>query len=677
MLRPDKMLVGTLLAALIVPFIIFLIFALGFSWREQRRDVQVSTQERAEQSATEIATHLEAVSYGLTLSATAESVMEGRWPQARYRTGQIARLSGNWRNLIIQDSATGAILVNLHNRPLPARPASTLGLAPNTVVFSDIERLQSGQPALFARILSREGPRALLLTAELDPAPIQKIVLKFATAEGVNAVVDGRGLFVARTRDWPARFGTPATQYVRNAISKSRSGIYEGVTYEGLKNYTAFKMIDGMGWSAHVAVSNELFDRPQRQWLYSVVIAGIISVCLALLVAAATFRMIQARRIMEEKSRHAERLESIGRLTGGIAHDFNNMLAVILGNVDLAQRKLAKGNPDIGDFLSGAEQGVLKAKALTHRLLAFASKQKLESRFIDVNALVAGMEMLLKRTLGSTISIEVKLAKESWLVQSDTGELENAILNLAVNARDAMPTGGTLIIAVENVSKGARLAMMSRPHESDCVAISVTDTGTGMSPQVAARALDPFFTTKEIGKGTGLGLSQIHGFVSQSNGRIWIDSDEGVGTTVMLLLPRAMGDADRVEEPAPAVADHTPDQTILVIEDETELLGMLTSELSEAGYNVMQAKDGEKALRLLRRHRRIDLVITDMNIPHMDGVTFAAQAHAMRPGLKILFMSAINRDDIPQDTLLCKPFTMAEMEAALRRLLAPKLVQQG
>jgi len=376
----------------------------------------------------------------------------------------------------------------------------------------------------------------------------------------------------------------------------------------------------------------------------------------------------QALQRAEEALRQSQKMEAIGQLTGGIAHDFNNILTGILGSLELMQRRIAAGRiADVGRYIDAAITSANRAAALTHRLLAFARRQSLDPKPIDVNQLIGSIEELLVRTLGENIAVLTELDASLWLAFSDANQLESALLNLVINARDAMPGGGRLTIATKNA---ALIGSPSRGDDDfrpgDYVEIAIADTGTGMSPEVLEKVFDPFFTTKPIGQGTGLGLSMIYGFVRQSNGHIQIESTVGEGTVIKLYLPRLL---EAAEESALLIEGQTPraqmGETVLVIEDEDAVRMLVIEVLEELGYKTIEAMDSKTALPVLESAQRIDLLVTDVGLPGMNGRQLAEIAREKRPGLGVLFMTgytqaaAMRGGFLDQGMeMILKPFTV-------------------
>ncbi len=386
---------------------------------------------------------------------------------------------------------------------------------------------------------------------------------------------------------------------------------------------------------------------------------------------------IQIREKTEEALRQAQKMEAVGQLTGGVAHDFNNLLQVITGNLDILRQRTQDGQ--IGRLVNGALRGAERASALTQRLLAFSRRQPLEPRPLDVNKLVAGMSDMLRRTLGETIEVETVLSGGLWVAFADANQLENALLNLAVNARDAMPEGGKLTIETGNAYLDEDYAASQQEVEpGQYVSVAVSDTGTGMSKETLARVFEPFFTTKDAGRGSGLGLSQVFGFMRQSDGHVTIYSELGGGTTVRLYLPRSTGGEAGIEVvPETSTADGAANEVVLVVEDDADVRANTAMMVQELGYGVVEAPDGEAALRALERQPSVRLLFTDVGLPGgLDGRQLADKARQLRPDLPVLFTSGYARNAIvhhgrldPGIEMIGKPFTFAALGAKLRKIL--------
>ena len=383
----------------------------------------------------------------------------------------------------------------------------------------------------------------------------------------------------------------------------------------------------------------------------------------------------------EDALRQAQKMETLGQLTGGVAHDFNNLLQIVTGNLELLQRDLPEDQARLRRAADNAMAGAERAALLTQRLLAFSRRQPLAPERIDPNRLVSGMSDLLNRTLGETIEVETIQSARIWPVEIDVNQMENALLSLAVNARDAMPDGGKLTIEVANTHIDEDYAAQeAEVSPGQYVLISVSDTGQGMDEDVLSHAIEPFFTTKEVGRGTGLGLSMVYGFIKQSGGHIRVYSERGHGTTVKIYLPRFYGplpdnDTGTVSRATPVCGS---DETVLVCEDDDKVRAYTVDVLKELGYRVMEADNGAAALQALETASEpIDLLFTDVILPGgMTGADIAQQARAQQPGLRILFATGYARNAIihhgrldPGVELLTKPFTYAELATKVREML--------
>ena len=390
---------------------------------------------------------------------------------------------------------------------------------------------------------------------------------------------------------------------------------------------------------------------------------------------------VRRREIAEEALRQSQKMEAVGRLTGGIAHDFNNHLTVISSNIELLQRRLPAGSASLMRLADAAMTGVQRAATLTHRLLAFSRQQPLEPEALDLGRLVSNISELLRRTLGETIAIETVLPGGLWLTRIDSNQLENALLNLAVNARDAMPEGGKLTIETANAQlDDAYAASHAEVTAGQYVMLAVADTGTGMTPEVISKAFEPFFTTKPLGRGTGLGLSMVYGFVKQSGGHLAIDSEPGQGSTVKIYLPRFIRQEPRRPPVASAATDaqsKAKGETILVVEDDEGVRRTAVEALREMGYEVLEAGDAMEGVRLIVDRGGIDLLFTDVGLPGgVNGRALADAASSARPGMRVLFTTGYTRNAVLKNGTLdhgvhfiAKPFNLAALAAKVREVL--------
>jgi PAS domain S-box-containing protein len=386
----------------------------------------------------------------------------------------------------------------------------------------------------------------------------------------------------------------------------------------------------------------------------------------------------EALRESERRLAQAQKMEAVGQLTGGIAHDFNNLLLVITGNLELLELHLERDEPKV--LLKEAQDAAGLGSQLTDRLLTFARRRHMDPQVIQLNDLVVSITDMLRRTLGEHIALSTSLARDIWAVRVDAGQVQSAIVNMAVNARDAMPKGGKLVVESRNMLFDADHSdFLSELKPGEYVQLSISDTGAGMAPEVRDRAFEPFFTTKEMGRGTGLGLAMVYGFVKQSGGHITIYSEVGHGTTINLYFPRA--DAGFVAAAPGKVKgqfDPRARETILVVEDDARVRQLTITRLKMIGYQVLEASDGPKALDILRRNGAVDLVFTDLIMPGgLSGREVAIRARELKPGIKVLLTSGyaeelVHGDDLQRERLkvLRKPYQQADLVAALREVLA-------
>ncbi|WP_219407114.1 response regulator [Pseudomonas sp. Colony2] len=381
----------------------------------------------------------------------------------------------------------------------------------------------------------------------------------------------------------------------------------------------------------------------------------------------------------EEALRQSQKMEAVGQLTGGIAHDFNNMLTGIIGSLELLRRRVARGRTeDLDSLIDLGVTSANRAAALTHRLLAFSRRQSLDSKPVQINQLVSSMGELLHRSLNESITLDIRLTEQLWTAEVDPNQLESALLNLAINARDAMPNGGKLVVETTNRHLDSVFtAAYGTLTPGDYVELSVSDTGCGMPESVISRAFDPFFTTKPIGQGTGLGLSMIYGFARQSHGHVSIRSVVGQGTTVSLFLPRYVGEVIADEPLNPALLPFAnAGETVLIVEDDPAVRVLVSAVLSELGYAFVEAGDADSAMPIIESSQRIDLLISDVGLPGMNGRQLAEIGRQVRPELKVLFITGYAEHAAvrggfldPGMQMITKPFTFDLLTAKVREMI--------
>ena len=492
---------------------------------------------------------------------------------------------------------------------------------------------------------------------------------------------------------WRGSGPAPPDALLKAAAENPRSGVLmQPSSFDGIVKMIAYKRLER--YPIYVTVGRTR-DSIVGEWvafmathLYFGVPATIGLVLLCLLALRRTRREAEAtaqareamaqREAAEAQLRQAQKMEALGQLTSGIAHDFNNLLTAISGNVELLARRVRERDPELQRLVGAAMRGVDRAATLTQRLLAFARRQPLDPKPLDANRLIAGMSDLLRRTLGEDLEAETVLAGGLWLVFADANQLEHSLLNLAINARDAMARGGKLTVETANTFLDETYAATREEVAAgQYVVISVSDTGSGMSAEVRDKAFEPFFTTKETGQGTGLGLSQVYGFIKQSGGHCAIYSEPGQGTTVRLYLPRHLGQVETATEPVLPRAAASRGEAILLVEDDADVRTFASDLLHELGYDVVAAETGVEGLGLLEEHPEVRLLFTDVALPGgMTGRQLADEAVRRRPGLKVLYMTGYARNAIvhqgrldPGVELIVKPFTSAALASRIRQLL--------
>ena len=421
------------------------------------------------------------------------------------------------------------------------------------------------------------------------------------------------------------------------------------------------------GWMRLMA-SHLIFGIPATLFL-----VGLVS--LALRRTRAFYAEADRRELAEQALRQSQKMEAVGQLTGGVAHDFNNLLTIIIGNIGIAKRGVVEARAEraLDNALVGAE----RAAQLTQRLLAFSRRQPLNPRVLDVNKLILSISDLLTRTLGENIKLETISGAGLWKVEADASEMESTLLNLALNARDAMPEGGKLTIETSNAYLDDEYCRQQEDlTPGQYILIAISDSGSGMSAETIDRAFEPFFTTKEAGKGTGLGLSQVYGFMKQSNGHVKIYSEPGEGTTIKLYLPRREGDEAAVSGDDQAGSDRGREETILIVEDDDGVRQYASEILRDLNYQVIEAKDSASALRLLEANKKFDLLLTDVVLPGKNGRELATEIERRRPGTKILFMTGYSRNAIvhhgrldPGTELIQKPLIERDLARKIRQVL--------
>ena len=549
----------------------------------------------------------------------------------------------------------------------------------------------------FARALSllqdaEIGQRGYILTGDEEYLkPYQGAALSFSREmEAIEKLVarPSRISEIAKIRDLATAKFAELDATVTRMRSGDRAGAIDIVkTNQGKLIMDEVRMMiagmvafDDRALKERLAAANDNARLLQWSILAAIFVVFLLAIYVIMANRAHVYSLIEAFRQRERDGaqiRQMQKMQAIGQLTGGIAHDFNNMLAVVIGSLSLMQKRLAQGNTDISRYADAAMEGAQRAATLTSRLLAFSRQQPLTPVTLDLNKTVAGMSELIRRTIGENIQIETVLAGGLWRTFSDPSEVENAILNLSVNARDAMPDGGKLTIETANCHLDEHYAA-SRDDVAagQYVLIAVTDTGSGMSKEIIARAFDPFFTTKPSGKGTGLGLSQVYGFVKQSGGHVQIYSETGQGTTVKIYLPRTTRAETLVKEQKVEAPKGNAEELILIVEDEHRVRDVSVSALRELGYTVIHADSGESALDKLRTNPGVRLLFTDVVMPGMNGKALASKALEDFPNLKVLYTTGYTHNAVVHNgtvdegaQLIVKPYTVDQLANKVREIL--------
>jgi two-component system, NtrC family, sensor kinase len=541
--------------------------------------------------------------------------------------------------------------------------------------------------------LVRDGVFVGVLEISVLPSNFFHFFATLAYAEGQQfSLIRNDGLFLARYPMAPPGAPTRLDEnsgFRRTIARTPAGGLYTTLSpIDHIERRFAARRLGGTPLYVTTGFSTSVM---RSEWLWGMATHLIYGVPVTLFLFFSLFAVllrtrrlyaeINRRAAAEEALRQSQKLDAIGHLTGGVAHDFNNLLTIIIGNLEAAQRQLESWTDGaqikLSRRLENAMHGAQRAATLTKRLLAFSRQQPLNPALLDVNRVLNGLSDFLRRALGEDVSLEIVGGGGVWPVEADAAELEAAILNLAVNARDAMLEGGKLTIEASNsYLDEAYCRQNADVQPGQYVQIAVTDTGSGMPKDVIERAFEPFFTTKESGQGTGLGLSQVYGFVKQSGGHVKIYSEAGEGTTIKIYLPRFFGKASATEENAAAPSRSRSGESVLVVEDDTDVRDYVVETLASLGYKVFEAGEAEIALRLLDENPSVHLLLTDVVMPGMNGRKLAEEARLRRPDLKILYMTGYSRNaimhqgrlDIGVD-LLQKPISSEQLARAVHKML--------
>jgi two-component system, NtrC family, sensor kinase len=564
---------------------------------------------------------------------------------------------------------------------------------PGVYIGSVHESISGGQPYFSFNRARRGADGTFLGVVEMSllPSDFSRFYAQLVTGAGLLfAMVRDDGTELARFPPLPREVHLNDRSGFHKAITADPAGGFYTSTSEtnNIQRRIGFRRIPGfpvyvIAGIAAAQIRNEWMGAMSLHLIFGIPATAFLfgAVMVVLQRTQRLYAEQDRREAAEVAMRQSQKLDAIGHLTGGVAHDFNNLLTIIIGNLESAQRQLESWTEGaqfkLGQRLANAMHGAQRAATLTKRLLAFSRQQPLNPAALDVNRLLNGLSDFLRRALGEDVSLEIVGSGGVWPVEADSAELETAILNLAVNARDAMPGGGKLTIEASN-SYLDDMYCQEHPdvQPGQYVQIAVTDTGGGMSKEIVERAFEPFFTTKQSGQGTGLGLSQVYGFVKQSGGHVKIYSEPGEGTTVKIYLRRFLGKYEVQEERKSEPRRGRSGECILVVEDDADVRTYVVETLSGLGYDVLEAADAGAALRLLEQHKTVNLLLTDVVMPGMNGRKLADEARQLQPALKVVFMTGYSRNAIvhqgrldPGVALIQKPLSSELLAATIRQVL--------
>ncbi len=667
-----RSLVALGLAALL-PVVVFVAVQVLYTLKRDREQVESQTLARASEVMALVDAKIAADVSAMRVLATSPWLDGPDWPHFYIRCQRVLKSNLHWKTVIVSNAVTGEPIMDLR-RPLEQGAQGAHVIDANSSFHNDdavidgIEREEEGAAPLvyLHQPVIHDGQLLYVITVPIDPTAFQQILREHAPTDPVAAIVDRTARFIARTVNYEQRLANIGSESLRQAVEKGGSGFYPSTTLEGLSAYTAISTSPISGWSTHIAVASSVIDG-SRLWSYSVAtVAGFGAVLLAGVLILLVLREMADRRRADEMLRQSQKMEAIGQLTGGIAHDFNNLLTAIIGSVDLIRKRTAD-DARLHRLAINALDAARRGAKLTSQLLAFSRNQQIALIDVDLVVMIDDMRELLAQSVDARIQITITIDPQARYVISDPAQLELALLNLAVNARDAMPDGGRFSIS----SHIATALDCSELPRGNYVRLDITDTGSGMSEEVRARALEPFFTTKPVGGGTGLGLSQVFGVVRQSAGATYLRSTPGEGTTVSLILPQGAARAVNItvqtvsgnEESVASPAN------VLVVDDDAQVRTTVVESLRAHGYLVAEANDGSDALAQME-YSCPDLLLIDFAMPGRNGAEVAGLARGRYPQLKVLMVSghadnAAIRAAIGTVRLLRKPFDTQELVKAV------------
>ena len=640
--------------AAMLPTVVFAAFSVFHLLRLERERVTDATLAQSQVVMTLVDTQLQRHLAALDVVSSSVYFETRDWGEFYRRLQRLLAANPLWESIVVIDAQRREEIFDLR-RPF-GEPIAVPGaheralqrvIAAGTQLVGSIESHE--HPIIWVYVPVRtEGTVTYAISAALKPYIFQDVLTAYAAPGSTGAIVDADGYFIARTVDYSERIGTQA---------------------EGLKNYTAYHVSPISGWSTYLAVASASIDTPTRWSFVAAGIAALGGLALGGLLVMLVLRDMAERRRADEMLRQSQKMEAIGQLTGGIAHDFNNLLTAVIGNLDMIRTRVA-GNDRLQRMSDNALEAARKGAKLASQLLAFSRSQRLNVGSVDLTQLLTGMSGLLSQSVGPSVRVDLQIDDDARFAVSDANQLELALLNLAVNARDAMPDGGTLTIRGRLITD----ADHPLPH----VELSVADTGSGMTEEVRSRAIEPFYTTKPTGLGTGLGLSQVYGVVHESGGTLAIDSEPGRGTTVRLTLPAGTPPTVRTDDdsqsPPTVPGARSRDQMhVLIVDDDRLVRRFMSDSLRSLQYQVTAVENGEQAIASLERER-FDLLLVDFAMPGMNGADVAREAQNRQPDIKVLMVSghadsAVVEAALGSARLLRKPFDLAELGAAVAETL--------
>jgi signal transduction histidine kinase/CheY-like chemotaxis protein len=664
-----------LVLAALLPLVV-LSGALGFAWLRSEQDALEADARNRVNHLSALVAHDLAAHSAVIRSLTQVLVLDGPVDEAGFSEVALRflREQPQWIAVRLSEPSGGIIIdvPGMQQGNVVDEASHRRAVEGRQIVIGSVMRGPRGRAAFTVRApVLRADQVRYVLTAIIAPETIRDLLLSQGLpTDWIAAVVDGEGRVVARSTGDPAFIGGLATETARAAIRSGSSGSYEGKSLTGLDVITTFRVLPESGWSVHVAIPTPAYRAPLIRSMWLLGTATALSLLMVAMFMWLLLREMRLRRREETGLETARRMEALGRMTGGIAHDFNNLLQILHGGAELLKRR--RHDPDrVSTLADGLLNAAMRGRTLTRQLLAFAGRSSHSPQAFDLSERTADLLHLLKRSTREDVTTTISVPGTTWPIHADPDALEVALINLAVNARDAMPSGGSLTITATNVTlhKGRE----GDPGlEGDFVALTVQDTGAGISEEHLAHVFEPFYTTKPPGQGTGLGLSQVYGFARQSGGAVTVATELGRGSTFTLYLPRAR----QPVVPMAASDDVSPaaeQGRVLLVEDNPEVGQVTEAMLSSIGYSVTRANSGPEALHLLDRpNAEFDVVLSDIVMEGgMSGLDLAPRIQERRPGMPIVLMTgysdALRRGSQLGLPVVSKPFRLAEVAAALSK----------